>query len=157
MVYDVFEIDRAVLVAHHRNGRAAEKPELGVAGVLLGSSALFGNSFDVGEREEPSERIVVVYNKELVDAEMLVKESVGNGDGVCAEFLLVDRENVLAGRHGLGDRKRGVAFLYNASGEKPHKLVLPVDDGKVRNLKLRSVTILRTSPMCISGETLIGS
>ena len=61
---------------------------------------------------------------------MFVEECVGNRNGIRAELLLVDRENVFALGHRLCDRKGGVAFLYNASREKSDKLVVFVYNGE---------------------------
>ena len=61
---------------------------------------------------------------------MLVEEGVRHRDGVCAQILLGNRKDVLAGRHRLCHAQSRVSFLYDAAGEKPDKLVLSVHNGE---------------------------
>ena len=120
------DVERAVGLAHERDGGSAEQAEFGVARVLLDGGALVGNPLDVAEGKEPAQLVFGVHDEELVHAEVLVEEGVGDCDRVGAKVFLGHREHVLARGHGLSHRKRCVALFDYASGQKPHELVCGV-------------------------------
>ena len=70
--------------------------------------------------------VLVIHDQQLVDAGMLGEKFVGPGDGVAAEFLLLDGVNLRAGGHRLGDFALGVTLLDDVAGEQADQFALVV-------------------------------
>ena len=100
---DAIFIERAVSLAVRRNGSATHEAEVAVAGGLDQLMRFFADALDIAQSEEASEAIVVIDDEQFVNAEVLGEKIVGGLDRVLAHFLLGQRVDLLARRHGFGD------------------------------------------------------
>ena len=73
-----------------RDRRAADQPEMRVARRLELRVPLLRDALDVAHREQAVQLVLVVHHQQLVDAGMLGEKLVGAGDGIAAQFLLID-------------------------------------------------------------------
>ena len=115
---DAFAIQFAEGIARGADRRAAHEAELRIARGFELRLALLLDALDVVHREQAAQIVVVIHHEQFVDAGALGKKLVGAGDGILAEFLLVDGVNLFARRHGLGNLALGVTRFDDVAGEQ---------------------------------------
>ena len=125
---DAVGIKVAIVFAVGGDGGATAQAEEFVARRLNGLLGLGFDALDIAEGKEAAKAILVINDKELMDAEVLGKEIVGGLDGILGDFFLVEGINLIAGGHGLGDAAVGVSDFYDSPGEESEEFVILVDD-----------------------------
>ena len=121
---DALAVQFAKRVARGRDRRAADQAEMRVARRLELRVPLLRDALHVAHREQPVQPVLVVHHQQLVDAGVVGEELVGLGDGVAAQFLLVERVDLAARRQRLGNLAFGVALLDDMAREQAHQLAL---------------------------------
>ena len=81
-------------------------------------AGLFGDALDVAQGEKASQLVLGVDHEELVLADVVGELAVGGGDGILAEILLADGEDLVARDHDRGDLALAVALLDGAAGQE---------------------------------------
>lgn len=125
---DAVGIKVAIVFAVGGDGGATAQAEEFVARRFNGLLGLGFDALDIAEGKEAAKAILVINDKELMDAEVLGKEIVGGLDGILGDFFLVEGINLIAGGHGLGDAAVGVSGFYHSPGEESEEFVILVDD-----------------------------
>ena len=105
-------------VARGRHRRAAKQAELGVAGGFELGIPLLGDALDVAHGEKPAQMVLLVHDEQLVYARMVGEEFVRPGDGIAAEFLLINGMDLGARGEGVGDFAFGVAWFDDVAGQQ---------------------------------------
>jgi hypothetical protein len=122
-----FAVQFAERIARGRDRRAANQAEMRVARGLELRRAFLRDAFDVAQRDEAVQFVLVVHDEQLVDAEMLGEKFVGARNGVLAEFLLVDGVDLRARRERLGNFF-GVTRLDDVAGQQPDEFAFFIHD-----------------------------
>ena len=78
----------------------------------------------------PAQSVLVVDHQHFVDADVFGEELVGRGDGVAAEFLLVDGMDLARGVSASATLALGVALLDDVAGQQADQLALAVHHGE---------------------------
>jgi len=120
---DAVAVERTVLLAVGGDGGAADEAEMRVAGGLDRLLLLGLDSLDVGQGEESAQAVLVVDHEQLVNAEVLGEEFVRGLNRVLRNVAFLERVDLIARRHRLGDGTAGVAGFYDPSGEEAEQLV----------------------------------
>ena len=81
-------------------------------------AGFLGDTLDIAEGEEAAELVLRVDDEELVLADVIGELPVSGGDGVLAEILLRDGEDLVARRHDGGDLALSVALLDRAARQE---------------------------------------
>ena len=98
MVQNPFAIQFAERISRGGNRRAADEAEMRIAGGFELRIAFLCDALDVAQRDQPAQMIFVVHDEQFMNAEMFGEKCIGAGDGIFAEFFLIDGLDLGAGR-----------------------------------------------------------
>ena len=134
MLGDGVFVEVAVRSTFGREGRSTEKAELVVPGGADEGAGFVVDAVDVTQGEETLEAVLVVDDQKLVDARVLVKKVIGDGDGIRVEFFFGDGKDVFALDHGLGHFLAAVARPDDATGQHAQEFAIGFDDREATEL-----------------------